>query len=118
MENLGNIIWRALSGSHRRLSVGTERTRRYARDFPALFAFHDPASADFEAFDLHCEAGDHLYCTECVGAAPDGWKVEAELGVVGMLWRGDRPMLDHSISVVALDETHVEEMRALARLTR
>jgi ribosomal protein S18 acetylase RimI-like enzyme len=118
MENLGNIIWRALSGSHRRLSVGTERTRRYARDFPALFAFHDPASPDFESFDSHCEAGDHLYCTEWVGAAPDGWKVEAELGVVGMLWRGDRPVLDHSISVVALDEAHVEEMRALARLTR
>jgi ribosomal protein S18 acetylase RimI-like enzyme len=118
MENLGNIIWRALSGSHRRLSVGTERTRRYARDFPALFAFHDPASPDFESFDSHCEAGDHLYCTEWAGTAPDGWKVQADLGVVGMLWRGDRPVLDHSISVVALEEAHVEEMRALARLTR
>ena len=118
METLGNIIWRALSGSHRRLSVGTDRTRRYARDFPALFAFHDPASPDFESFDIHCEPGDHLYCTEWVGAAPDGWKVQAELGVVGMLWRGDRPMLDHSICAVALDESHVEEMRALARLSR
>ena len=117
-ESLGNIIWRALSGSHRRLSVGNERTRRYARDFPALFAFHDPASADFESFESHCEAGDHLYCTEWVGAAPEGWKVEADLGVVAMLWRGDRPMLDHSIAVTALDSSHVEEMRALARLTR
>ena len=116
--DLANVIWRALCGSHRRLSVGTERTRRYAREFPALFAFADPASADFESFGAHCEAGDHLYCTEWGGDAPEGWKIEADTNVVAMIWRGDRPGVDDSIPVVPLDETHVEEMRSLARLTR
>ena len=118
MEDLGNIIWRALSGSHRALSVGTERTRRYSREFPALFGFEDPASADFESFGAHCEPGDHLYCTEWSGEAPDGWSVDFDGKVVAMIWRGDRPLLDPSIAVSALDESHVEEMRALARLTR
>lgn len=116
--DLANIIWRALSGSHRRLSIGTERTRRYAREFPALFAFADPASPDLESFGAHCESGDHLYCTEWRGPAPDGWKVDVDTNVVAMIWRGDRPVLDHSVAVSVLDPSSVEEMRALARLTR
>lgn len=116
--DLVNIIWRALSGSHRRLSVGTERTRRYAREFPALFGFADPASADLESFGEYCEPGDHLYCTEWKGAAPAGWSIDFDGNVVGMIWRGDRPLLDHSIAMTALDDSHVEAMRALARLTR
>ena len=116
--DLENIIWRSLSGTHRRLSVGTARTRRYVRDFPAMFGFADPASADFESFGAHCEPGDHLYCTEWTGPAPEGWSVDFDGKVVAMLWRGNRPVLDHSIAVTPLDESHVEEMRALARLTR
>ena len=116
--DLDNIIWRSLSGTHRRLSAGTARTLRYARDFPALLGFADPASADFESFGEHCEPGDHLYCTEWSGHAPEGWSVDFDGDLVAMIWRADRPVLDHSIAVAALDESHVEEMRALARLTR
>jgi len=118
MQSLANIIWRSLSGSHRRLSVGTERTRRYARDFPALFGFADPGSASFESFEAHCEAGAHLYCTEWAGPAPPGWKVDVDTRVVAMIWRGDRPAIDESIPLTRLEASHVEEMRALARLTR
>src|SRR5690349_15878638 len=95
--DLVNIIWRALAGTHRRLSIGTERTRRYAREFPALFGFADPVSADFESFAAHCEPGDHLYCTEWRGDPPPGWKLEFDGEVVAMLWRGERPVLDPSI---------------------
>lgn len=117
-ETLSNIIWRALSGTHRRLSAGTDRTRRYARDFPALFGFADPANADFTGFDAHCESDDHLYCTEWTGPAPPGWKVDVDTRVVAMVWRGKRPAFDESIAIRRLDDSHVEEMRALARLTR
>jgi ribosomal protein S18 acetylase RimI-like enzyme len=117
MENLSNIIWRALSGSHRRLSVGTERTRRYSREFSALLAFEDPPSADLASFGVHCEPGDHLYCTEWKGDAPAGWTIDVDTSVVAMMWRGDRPVLDHSIEVSALDESHVEDMHALVQLT-
>jgi ribosomal protein S18 acetylase RimI-like enzyme len=117
-ENLSNIIWRALSGSQRRLSVGTRRTRRYARDFPALFAFEDPASPDFASFDAHCEAGDHLYCTQWTGPAPGGWKIDVDTKVVAMIWRGDRPVAGDSGAIERLDDSHVDEMRALARLAR
>jgi len=118
VAELSNIIWHALSGSQRRLSMGTDRTRRYARDFPALFAFADPASADFESFGAHCEAGDHLYCTEWTGAAPEGWKVDVDTKVVAMIWRGDRPVVGDAAVIERLGDSHVEEMRALARLTR
>jgi ribosomal protein S18 acetylase RimI-like enzyme len=117
-ESLDNIIWRALAGTHRRLSVGTGDARRYSRAYPALCAFADPANADFDALAAHCEAGDHLYCTEWIGAAPAGWKIEAELGVIAMLWTGARPNGDAGLELTRLSQSHVEEMRALARLTR
>ena len=118
MDALANIIWRSLCGSHRRLSVGDERTRRYSREFPALFGFADPSSADFAGVEAHCETGDHLYCTEWGGRAPAGWNVQFEARVAAMIWKGTRPVVDDSAAIARLDESHVEEMRALARLTR
>jgi len=118
MEDFSNIIWRALSGTHRRFSVGTERARRYSSDYPAFLAFADPSSADFDALGAHCDAGEPLYCTEWNGAAPDGWKIDLDTTVLSMIWKGTRPVIDDSISLTRLTQDHVEEMRALARLTR
>ncbi|HEX4333319.1 MAG TPA: GNAT family N-acetyltransferase [Usitatibacter sp.] len=118
MEDLANILWRALSGSHRQLSVGSDRARRYSRELPALFGFSDPSRPDFDGIAAHCEAGDHLYCTEWTGDAPMGWKVEVDTKVVAMIWKGARPAIDDSLAATRLTESHVEEMRALARLTR
>lgn len=118
MEDLANIIWRALDGSQRHLSVGTGRTRRFSRDYPALFGFDDPRDPDFDSFAAHCEPGDHLYCTEWHGSAPEGWRVDFDGKVCAMVWKGAKPRLDDSVAIVRLEESHVDEMRALARLAR
>lgn len=118
MDTLSNIIWRALAGSHRRLSMGDERARRYSREFPALLGFADPSSADFDGIEPHCENGDHLYCTEWGGQPPAGWYVQFEAKVAAMIWKGTRPAIEDSATFTRLEEKHVDAMRALARLTR
>jgi ribosomal protein S18 acetylase RimI-like enzyme len=119
MEDLANVIWRSLAGSHRGLSVGSERTRRYSRDYPALFGFDDPNDPDFDSIAPHCETGDHLYCTEWSGPVPQGWRVDFDGTVCAMVWKGGAPPeVDLGVEIAQLADSHVDEMRALARTAR
>ncbi len=62
LENLDNILWRALSGSHAHLATGTDRIRRYAKGYSPLLGFRDPPNPDFAALAPFCEPGERFYC--------------------------------------------------------
>jgi ribosomal protein S18 acetylase RimI-like enzyme len=117
-ENLANILWRSLSGSHRHLATGTDRIRRYARGYSPLIGYADPSSPDFAALAAHCEAGERFYCAEWQGPEPAGWKVEVDTSMCAMLWNGATPAADPALGAVRLTRDHVPEMMALAAITR
>jgi ribosomal protein S18 acetylase RimI-like enzyme len=88
---LDHIFWHALNGAHRHWSDGTDQARRYTQGFSPIIAFADPAAPDFGALAPWCAAGEHFYCENWTGAAPPGWRIEAETTMFRMLWDGVLP---------------------------
>lgn len=115
---LDNTFWHALSGDHREFSAGGEHARRYARGYSPIIAFADPRRPDFDALLPHCEIGEPLYCDSWSGAAPAGWRVDAETTMFRMVWDGATPAADPAPDAVALGPQHAAQALELATLTR
>lgn len=115
---LDHIFWRALNGAHRQWSDGTEGARRYTRGFSPIIAFADPARPDFAALASCCASGEHFYCDGWTGAAPSGWRIEAESTMFRMVWDGAPPPADPAPDALALDARHAEQALALASLCK
>lgn len=115
---LDNIFWHALSGDHARYSSGDDQARRYTRGFSPIIAFADPQRPDFDALAPHCDAGEQLYCDAWSGAAPDGWRIDAETTMFRMVWNAPMPDLDNAPDAIALGPQHAAQALELATLTR
>jgi GNAT superfamily N-acetyltransferase len=111
MPGFDNILWEALSGPQRALSVGTDRVRRFAPGFPLLMAFADVTDPALEDIAPFCTPGERLYCTGWTGAVPQGWNLDVEASVAAMEWRGGTPDVDPR--AVQLGEEHVPAMLEL-----
>ena len=117
--DLGNILWRAFSGSHAHLTSGTERIRRYARGYTPLIGYADPSEPDFAALAPYCDVGERFYCAYWRGPAPEGWAVEVESTMCAMVWNGGpAPGEDPALGAVRLGPQHVPQMMALAAITK
>jgi ribosomal protein S18 acetylase RimI-like enzyme len=115
---LDDIFWQTLTGPHARYAAGAGGARRYARGFSPILAFADPQQPDFAALAPYCEAGEHFYCDGWTGAAPDGWRIEAEATMFRMVWNAALPTADLAPDAVALAPEHADQALALATLTR
>ncbi|MCC6193538.1 MAG: GNAT family N-acetyltransferase [Burkholderiales bacterium] len=114
---LDNITWHTLSGPHARFAAGAGGARRYARGFSPIVGFADPEQPDFAALAGHCSDAEHFYCDGWSGAAPTGWRVDAETTMFKMVW--DRPVPDDQApDALPLTAEHAEQALALAALTR
>ena len=117
MPRLGNLFWRAFTGSQAHLASGNDRSRRYAPGFPPIIAFADPAKPDFDSLADLCEPGVRFYIAEWKGEAPKGWKMEIDTKMCAMIldkW-GPTPFVQ---DIVRLEERHVPQMVALAAQTK
>lgn len=117
-EHLDNIFWQALSGPHACFATGTAQARRYAPGFSPIVGFPDPAAPDFDALRPFCEPGEHFYCDGWTGAAPDGWRIEAESTMYRMVWNGSMPEVDAAPDAVPLRPEHAAQAVELATLTK
>ena len=88
MQRFENIIWDALSGSQRAISLGNDRIRRYAPGFPLIMAFADLDNPPFDEIADHCPPGEKLYACGWNGAMPAGWNLDVDAAVAVMAWRG------------------------------
>ena len=114
---LDNVLWNSLSGAHTKFSVGTATARRYAPGFSPIVGFATPHQPDFEALAPYCELGEHFYCDDWSGPAPDGWQVEFESTMFKLVWEGEMPEVDDVPEAVALEAAHAEQALELATLT-
>lgn len=115
---LDNIVWASLAGAQSRFASGPAHARRYARGFPALAGFADPDRPDFDALRPHVEADEHVYFVGWTGAAPAGWKIEADTSVDQYVWDAPMPPTDPAPEAIRLERRHIAQMVALATLTR
>ncbi|HXC49641.1 MAG TPA: GNAT family N-acetyltransferase [Candidatus Limnocylindrales bacterium] len=118
LDLLDNIVWHSLSGPQRRFAAGSETARRYARGLSPLTGFADPARPDFDALAAHADIGEHLFCGAWTGAPPAGWRVDAEVPAVQMVWNGGVPEDDAAPHAIALTDAHVDAMLELVALTQ
>jgi ribosomal protein S18 acetylase RimI-like enzyme len=115
---LDNIFWHCLSGPHARFAAGTDDARRYAPGFSPIVGFPDPSRPNFAALAPYCEPGEHFYCDGWDGAAPPGWRIDAESTMFRMVWDGLAPQSDEAPDAVALGPEHAQQAFDLAMLTR
>jgi len=115
---LDNIVWHSLSGAHARFASGPAHALRYSRGLPALAGFADRAHPDFDAIAPHVEAGESFYCCDWSGAAPAGWNIEADTTCDQYVWEAPMPARDPAPEASRLDDRHMDQMVALAALTK
>lgn len=115
---LDNIAWHTLAGPHARHATGTDEARRYAPGFSAIIGFADIERPRFDALAPFCEPGEHFYCDGWSGAAPAGWRVDAESTMFKMVWEAAMPAADEAPEAVRLGPEHASQALELATLTR
>ena len=118
MSHLANIFWRALTGSQAHLGAGTDRIKRFARGFPAMIGYADPADPDFASLIAFCDPGERFHCAEWRGPEPAGWTIEVDSSMCAMLWKGTLPPPDTSFQLTRLGIEHVSQMLEIAAVTR
>lgn len=115
---LENIFWHSLTGPHAKFAAGTDDARRYAPGFSPIVGFPDFERPNFAALRPYCEPGEHFYCDGWTGAAPEGWRTEAESTMFRMVWEGPMPKTDEAPDAVVLGTQHAQQAFDLAMLTR
>jgi ribosomal protein S18 acetylase RimI-like enzyme len=117
-ELLDNIMWHALTGPHAPYSSGSTEGRRYAAGFSPLLGFVNLTSPNFGALAGHCHPGEQFYCAGWSGAAPAGWRVDAESTMFKMVWEAAMPDQDQARDAVRLGPENVRQALDLAKLTQ
>jgi len=115
---LDNIVWHALSGPQKKFSVRTDEIRRFAPGFSPIIGFPNPESPNFYELIPFCESGEHFYCGEWSGPAPEGWQIEEESTMFRMVWEGAVPADNDADGAVQLGPQHATQALELATLTR
>lgn len=114
---LDNIFWHGLIGPHAKYATGSGDARRYAPGFSPIVGFERPEQPGFEALTPFCDPGERFYCAGWSGAAPAGWRIEAETTMFRMVWDAPMPAADAAPDAVALGPPHVAQMLELTALT-
>ena len=114
---LDNIFWHTLIGPHARYAEGSGDARRYARGFSPMLGFADTERPDFGALAPYCDPGEHFYCGGWTGAAPAGWRIDAESTMFRMVWDAAIPSTDEFSEAVRLGPQHAAQALALTALT-
>lgn len=115
---LDNIVWNALSGPQAAHAEGAGAARRYAHGFSPIVGFADQQRPDFDALAPFCDPGEHFYCDGWSGAAPDGWRIDAETTMFKMVWDAAIPERDEAPDAVRLRPAHYAQALDLATLTK
>jgi len=119
MKNLlDNITWYTLTGPHAKYATGADGARRYAQGFSPIVGFASVERPNFAALAQFCEPGEHFYCDNWCGAAPDGWHIDSKSTMFKMLWDADIPTTDQAPEAIPLGPEHASQALELAKLTR
>ncbi|MES2070554.1 MAG: GNAT family N-acetyltransferase [Pseudomonadota bacterium] len=118
VQFLDHIFWHSLTGPHAQYASGAGGARRYARGFSPILGFVDVQHPDFAALEPYCEAGEQFYCDSWTGAAPAGWRIDAESRMFRMVWNAAVPAADAAPDAIQLGPEHAAQALELATLCR
>ena len=91
LQVLDNIVWEAISGTHRHFSAICDLARRYAPGFSPIVGFQDRSKPGFDVLAEVCSDGESFYTEGWTGSAPHGWRDDFEAIMFKMIWEGELP---------------------------
>ena len=120
MEHLlNNPVYHALQSLDRHLGDGTENVKYFDEEVSPFAGFTDNYDKGFdELYNLLPDGRRILYATRKRIEEPDGWQLTHEVKGLQFVFTGDHPVTDPSLQIIPLQSQHIDEMVALARLTR
>src|SRR3989442_5721545 len=118
MDLLDNPVWNALSTSHASIAEGNELAKRYPIDVSPLAATHDQTARSYQSLaQLLGPRGTTELALVAVPDVPVGWSIARVVPCFQMLWNNPvLPPVKHRVE--DLNISHVDEMLALAELTK
>ena len=118
MGLLDNPVWSALSTSHASIAEGNELAKRYPIDVSPLAAVHDQTARSYQSLaQLLGPGGTTELALVAVPEVPVGWSIARVVPCFQMVWNNPvLPPVEHRVE--DLNISHVDEMLALAELTK
>lgn len=120
MEHLlNNPVFYALQSGDAHLGAGTENVKYFDEEVSPFAGFQENYKKGFDEVYTLLPAGRNiLYATRNIIKEPEGWQLKREITGLQFVFTGKAVAIDHSIKLVLLENKHVEEMKALATLTK
>ena len=120
MEDLlHNPVYYALLSGNAHLGFGTESVRCFDEEVSPLAGFHETYANGFEdLYQLLPGGRKILYATPTVIAEPKDWEILVEVKGLQFIYTKGLASFQSSIKTTPLQKQHVDEMVALAALTR
>jgi ribosomal protein S18 acetylase RimI-like enzyme len=116
---LHNPVFNALCSGDQQLSLGTAAVKFFDDEVSPFAGFEESYTNGFA--DLHelLPAGRKiLYAIPTPIISPGGWQVQHDIKGLQFIYEGDLAIKNEFENVVPLTEMHIEEMVALATLTK
>jgi ribosomal protein S18 acetylase RimI-like enzyme len=116
---LNNPVYYALQSADARLASGTDSVKYFDEQVSPFAGFADEVENGFdELYDLLPAGRKILYATRNIIREPRGWRLTHEITGLQFLFTGNHVATSPSLQLVPLQVEHVDEMIALARLTK
>ncbi len=116
---LHNPVFNALSSGDKQLSLGTDTVKFFNETVSPFAGFEESYTNGFaDLHELLAPGRKILYAIPTPITSPTGWQVQHDIKGLQFVYEGDFAIKNEFENVVPLTEMHVEEMVALATLTK
>lgn len=116
---LYNPVYNALLSGDAHLHFGTGKLRWFDEQVSPFAGFPEGYKKGFDELYHSLPPGRKiLYATPRKIIEPSGWQLRAEIKGLQFIYTGGQTTTDHSLKIIALHKENVEEMVALAMLTK
>jgi len=116
---LDNPVYHGLRSRDAHLGHGTDNVKYFDEQVSPFAGFDDNYDKGFDdLYKLLPEGRRILYATRKKIKEPDGWQLNHEVEGLQFIFTGTRTEINPSLQLIPLQSQHIDEMVALARLTR
>jgi len=116
---LNNPAYYALSSRDAHLGSGSGDVKYFDAEVSPFVAFPEDCDTGFQQlFDVLPAGRRILYDTRATIPEPEGWEIKNEIKGLQFVFTGEAETIDDPLPLVPLEKTHVDEMVALATLTK
>lgn len=116
---LNNPVYHALNSRDAHLGSGSGKVKYFDQEVSPFAAFPEDYDAGFkELFDTLPAGCRILYATRMRIKEPEGWAIRHEIRGLQFVFSGKAGTTDDPLPLVPLENRHVDEMMALATLTK